>query len=297
MRGRPARPPAVAEFSGVVSNFRIDDFPQISIDRSVSRYLLPRELEAADEVVRRVLARVPAMLELALLFGSKARRQARPESDVDVLLVFRRLRWDREPQAGMAEQIAGEVAVETGVPVATWTVSLIDLERGNRTPMLVDALADGVPLWPWDADPPRPPFTPWDAVTCAGALLQRVREGSDEAAGHLAAGRSGDAAKRARDDLVRLCTAALLLRGDTRPRKAGAVTAAADYPDLPVRDGDAALYGWAARSYGPTGKDADIPVAPPPGGMAAVAREICRLRAWVEREAGELARGLGLEVD
>src|SRR5206468_4359111 len=94
-------------------------------NRAAARFLTGRELAAADEVVRRVRARVPATLALALLFGSKARRQARPDSDVDVLLVFRRLTWDREPQAGMAERIAHEVASETGVPVATWTVSLV----------------------------------------------------------------------------------------------------------------------------------------------------------------------------
>jgi hypothetical protein len=259
-------------------------------ERAVSRFLSPREADAADEVVRRVLARVPATLELALLFGSRARRQARPDSDVDVLLVFRRLTWSREPQAGMAERIAEEVAAESGVPVATWTVSLIDLERGRRTPMLVDALDDGVPIWPVDAMSPRLRFTIDDAVSCAGALLERVREGSHETAGHRAAGRWADAAKRARDDLVRLCTAALLLRCETRPRKAGAVIRAAQRPDLPVPRGDERVFRWAARSYGPGGRDADRAVPPPPGGLRAVAREICRLRAWVAREARALAR-------
>ena len=54
-----------------------------------------RERAAAMEVVRQVRRRVGARLECALLFGSKARRQARPDSDVDVLLVFRRLPPDR----------------------------------------------------------------------------------------------------------------------------------------------------------------------------------------------------------
>jgi hypothetical protein len=260
--------------------------------RLVGHYLSEPEVAAADEVVRRVLAHVPAQLELALLFGSKARRAARADSDVDVLLVFRRLPWDREPQAGMAEEIASEVAAETGVPVATWTVSLMDLERGRRTPMLVDALNDGVPLWPRDAVCGGLRFTPDDAVSCAGALLQRVREGSAEAAEHLRAGDMQAAATRARDDLVRLCTAALLLRGETRPRRAGAVLRAAERPDLPVGDGDRAVLRWAARSYGTQGKDAALPVPPPPGGFRSVAREIDRLRAWVARQAQALERHL-----
>ncbi|MDB4951825.1 MAG: polymerase beta, Nucleotidyltransferase [Gemmatimonadetes bacterium] len=182
--------------------------------------LSPRALAAADEAVRRVRQRVPAALEMALLFGSRARGEARADSDVDVLLVFRRLAWDREPQAGMAERIAERVAEETGVPVATWTVSLADLRRGRRTPMLVDALEDGVPLWPRGLRVPRLPFTAADAVTCTHSLLDRIAEGSARVERLLADGRAPDAAKRARDDLVRMCTAALLLAGETRPRGA-----------------------------------------------------------------------------
>ncbi|HEU4884430.1 MAG TPA: nucleotidyltransferase domain-containing protein, partial [Longimicrobium sp.] len=89
-----------------------------------------RERAAAMEVVRHVRRRVGARLERALLFGSKARRQARPDSDVDVLLVFRRLPPDREPQASDAERVADEVARQSGVPIGVWSVSLEDLEQG-----------------------------------------------------------------------------------------------------------------------------------------------------------------------
>src|SRR4051794_41966622 len=106
-------------------------------DPLLARLVSPREHAAAMELVRRVRRGVPAELWRALLFGSRARGEARPDSDVDVLLVFRALPPDREPHAGIAERIADETARDTGVPVTAWSVSLDDLVCGRRTPMLV----------------------------------------------------------------------------------------------------------------------------------------------------------------
>lgn len=252
--------------------------------------LAPREHAAALELVRRARRRVPAELVRALLFGSRARREGRPDSDIDILLVFRMLPPDREPQAGMAEALADEVAAETGVPVTVWSVSLADLACGARTPMLVDALDDGVSLWPAGAPPLRVLYTPRDAFFCTGALLERVAEGGEEVADALGAGDDAAAAKRARDDLVRLCTAALLLGGVTRPRRGEAVRAF-------LADGGGAFDGpvlrWAARSYGPAGKDDEAPVPPPPGGIEAAAETVEALRAHVARGRARLARALG----
>jgi predicted nucleotidyltransferase len=252
--------------------------------------LRPSERAAALELVRRVRAEVPAELSRAFVFGSKARGEARPDSDVDVLLVFRRLPPDREPQAGMAEALAERVAADTDVPVTVWSVSLVDLERGNRTPMLVDALDDGIPLWPPGAPPLPLPFTPLDALRCTDALLARVREGGEDASGHLLAGDHGAAWKRMRDDLVRLCTAGLLLAGETRPRRGDAVRrflARGNGGEIPARF--APVFRWAAGSYGPAGRDDEAPVGPPPGGTREAAALIDLLRRRVIDRAGELA--------
>jgi predicted nucleotidyltransferase len=255
-----------------------------------------RERAAAMEVVRQVRRRVGARLERALLFGSRARRQARPDSDVDVLLVFRRLPPDREPQASDAERVAEEVARRTGVPIGVWSVSLEDLEQGYRTPMLVDALDDAVPLWP-DADPPRAAFTPRDATFCAARLLERVDEGGEKVARSLA---HGDDAwmRRSRDDLVRLCTAVLLLAGDTRPRRADAIRAfLARNPRFPLSSAERAALAWAARSY-PRGHlelDDDHPVPHPPCTPGVLLDLIERLRALVASR-GERAEGAGCFV-
>ncbi|HEY0152226.1 MAG TPA: nucleotidyltransferase domain-containing protein [Longimicrobium sp.] len=245
----------------------------------IRAFLTPGQLAAAREVVRRVRREVDAELWRVFLFGSRARREARPDSDVDLLLVFRWLPPDREPQAGEAEDIADEVAERSGVPVTVWSVSLPDLERGRRTPMLVDALDDGIPLWPEGGAPLHLPFTPDDAVWCTGCLLDRVAEGGAEVPALLRAGDVDGAARRVRDDVVRLCTALLLLHGETRPRRGEAVHRIAS------RD---PVLRWAAEAWGPPGHEEDTPVPPPPGGFGAAFAAVERLRGEVLRGRGRL---------
>ena len=224
-----------------------------------------------------------ATLEWVLLFGSRARGDARPDSDVDLLLIFRSLPPDREPQATQAEEIADAVAEASGVPVATWSVALIDLEVGRRTPMLVDALEDGITLWPPGRPCPVLPFTEEDALACTDALLERVAEGSEEVAELVWEGDIPAAAQRIRDDLVRLSTAHLLLSGETRPRRAAAP---ARFLERVRGNGGVSrevvhALEWAIHSFGPEGRDADRPVPPPPCDLPTLARAIDDLRLRV----------------
>jgi predicted nucleotidyltransferase len=251
-----------------------------------------RELCAARSFIDAVLREVPAELIQASLFGSRARGEARPDSDVDVLLVFARLPPDREPQATLAERLAEQAASESGIPIAAWSVSLIDLEPGNRTPMLVDSLEDAIPLW-WRHRPlPCLTFGPADALHCVSALLDRIDEGSAEFAANIEHGSRSSAARRVRDDLVRACTAGLLLRGITRPRRGAAVRAftrlllAADPPPPSVL----ATLRWAAESFGADGNDEDAPLREPPGGLPAAVATLAGLRRGVLRGAERLAR-------
>jgi len=261
------------------------------MDARLRHLLTAREHAAAMELVRRVRAGVPARLWRALLFGSKARGQARPDSDLDVLLIFHDLPWNREPHAGIAEDMADAVAADTGVPVTAWSVSLPDLERGRRTPMLVDSLDDGIALWPVGAPPVRVDYTPDDAYYCTGQLLERVREGGIEVEAAWDHGDLAEAARRARDDLVRMCSAALLLDGVTRPRRGEAVRRFAARHGSPP--GLAAVMRWAAESYGADGKDGDGPVPPPPGGVRAAARAVEAVRRRVSARRRELRVGTG----
>lgn len=258
----------------------------------IEEVLGARELCAARAFLDSVLRHVPAELVQAALFGSRARGEARPDSDVDILLVFAHLPPDREPQATVAERLAEQAARESGIPLTAWSVSLVDLEAGNRTPMLVDSLEDAIPLW-WRRRPlPRLPFGPADALHCASALLDRIEEGSAEFAALLERGRPASATRRVRDDLVRGCTAALLLRGITRPRRGAAVRAftrlllAADPPP----PGVLATLRWAAESFGPDGNDEDAPLHRPPGGLLGAVSTLQGIRRGVLRGAERLAR-------
>jgi predicted nucleotidyltransferase len=257
------------------------------------RLLSSEQRDAIDLLVEGVLEGIRVELIQASLFGSTARGEARGDSDLDILLVFRWLPPDREPFATQAEKLAEEVAARTGVPVTVWSVALFDLEEGNRTPMLVDALEDSVPVW-CRSHPLRPvAFTPADRVRCAEALLDRVCEGSEEFGAAWARGDFDTASRRARDDLVRLSSALLLLRGLTRPRRSDAIrtVSVSEFgrhgPPLFERP----VFEWACESFGPEGRDEDRWVHPPPGGFAAVAATIDDLRERVTQLIVHLAPG------
>ncbi|MBB4639159.1 nucleotidyltransferase domain-containing protein [Longimicrobium terrae] len=263
--------------------------------RTLACCLDARARAAVRDVVRQVRLRVPAELVYAELFGSRARGDARADSDVDLLLIWRHLPPDREPQAGHAEAIAAEVAAHTGVPVGVWSVALEDLSAGRRTPMLVDALDDAVAVWPAEHAPLRVPFTPADARFCAGRMLDRVAEGSGEVAASLRRG-TDDWLRRVRDDVVRLCTAVLVLAGDTRPRRGETVRAfAARNPGWARTRAEARALAWAARSYPPGHLELDDlpPVPPPPVNAHVLLDLVQRLRVEAARRLRSASRGTG----
>ncbi|MEX2572602.1 MAG: nucleotidyltransferase domain-containing protein [Gemmatimonadota bacterium] len=263
---------------------------------SVGQALTAPELAAVRYFVARVLEEIRSPLVQAALFGSKARGEARADSDVDVLLVFRHLPPDREPHASAAERIAMEVAAETRVPVTVWSVSLVDLDVGQRTPMLVDALEDALPIWCWPEPLPSVAFTPPDTARCADALLARVAEGSRDFAEALFRGDLLAARLRGRDDVIRLLTALLLLDGTTRPRRSDVVEAyrvvdpeGAENPPL-LAD----MLAWARASFGADGRCDDLPPPPSPGGERGLAEVVDLLRRRVRVALERLCQEAGL---
>ena len=177
----------------------------------------PREHDAVARFLLAMLAAGDPPLLRAVLFGSKARGDFDEDSDIDVLVVCDVPPSHRDRASAAVYRLADHVSALTGVDLEPWTVCAADLQEGCRTPMLVDALEDGFPLWP--RSPLRLPFTPADACFCASCLLDWVAEGGPIVRAALASGRLADAARRARDDITRLATAALLLEGDTRHRR------------------------------------------------------------------------------
>lgn len=247
--------------------------------------LTPREHAAVTRFLRRALARGNPPLFRAALFGSKARGDFDRDSDVDVLLVADVDADDRLPAAEAFGRLAGRVTEETGVEIEPWTVCVVDLDEGRRTPMLVDAAADSIPLWPAGAPPLRAPFTPADAVFCAECLLGWVEAGGDVSGRALAEGALDQAARRARDDIARLATAALVLCGDTRHRRVGTLRR---FEERFVRTGTVSprvlpALAWAARAYPPDGgRGQETP--PVPAAAAATAALGRRLVATLEAE-------------
>lgn len=241
------------------------------------------ELRAAARLIAQVRARHDARLIRAALFGSKARGDSDEHSDVDLLLVCDIPSERREIVGRANAALARSVEAESGVCVEPWTVSADDLRRGRRTPMLVDAVADSVPLWPRGAPPLRAPFTPRDAVYCADRLLDWVDDGGAIAARALREGRAADAAARARDDIARMATAALLLTGDTRHRRVGSLR---KFERRFIRSGLVPLGAraslrWAEQAY-PRDGGRGMEHPPVPAWAAATARLGCELAAGLE---------------
>jgi hypothetical protein len=194
-------------------------------------------------------------LDRIVLFGSRARGDHDAASDVDVLFVCALPESEREFAAGWHRRAARRIGARYRIDLQPWTVTLPELARGRRTPMLVDALADGITLWARNGRPAVLHFTPEDARYCAACLLDWVADGGALVRRWLAAGARERAAERTRDDIVRLATAALLLGGHTRHRRRGSL---ADFDERFVARGIVspgvrpALH-WAAAAFPPDG--------------------------------------------
>lgn len=232
--------------------------------------LAREERRAVRQLVASLLEDGWPPLLWAALFGSKARGDFDVASDVDVLLVCAIEPWQRDEAADVVERRARAIGARIGVRLEPWTVCADDLRQGNRTPMLVDAVEDAVTVWPPAAPPARAPFTPADALFCAGRLLEWVESGGDFVRHALEAGRWDEAAVRARDDIVRLATAALLLTGDTRHRRRSTLRkferklVGSGWISARVRP----ALDWAAAAYpsdGTRGSPAGVALAPSPG--------------------------------
>lgn len=213
--------------------------------------LTQREQRVVSHFIRRMSGPPWPPLLRAVLFGSKARGDDDADSDIDVLLLFDSDVESRRELGRLAAANAAELARRTGVLLEPWAVPLADLTRGARTPMLVDAFADGLTLWPLHARSLRLPFTLADARFCASRLLEWVEEGGTLVEAALADGRLAFAAERARDDIVRLAAAALLLEGDTRHRRTGTLRRFERRFVAPRRvpAANAVALAWAAAAF------------------------------------------------
>ncbi len=63
---------------------------RVAIKKPLSHALQPDELRAVEEFKRRILAELPGQVKDIILFGSKARGDAHPGSDIDLLVIVDR---------------------------------------------------------------------------------------------------------------------------------------------------------------------------------------------------------------
>ena len=84
--------------------------------------------------VRTFLARVPPefKVEKAIVFGSRARGDNRPDSDADLALVFER--GNEWPIVGLLAGLAFDVLMDTGILVQPVPISTLDWTHPERFP-------------------------------------------------------------------------------------------------------------------------------------------------------------------
>jgi len=112
------------------------------------------EQQALAEYQRMLIEKHPQRLMRLVLFGSKARGDAGPESDVDVLVVLSdgHTAQDGFYSLGLTDPVWREIMGDTfdllmkyGVNISPTLVS--EDEYRHRTPIIVRAEQEGVVLW------------------------------------------------------------------------------------------------------------------------------------------------------
>jgi predicted nucleotidyltransferase len=103
-----------------------------------------------ESVVRAFLARLPAELrvEYAILYGSRARGEDRPDSDADLALILAEGEADWDLVGDLAE-LACDVYLERGILVQPVPISLrhwLNPERFPRPGFLRNVARDGIVL-------------------------------------------------------------------------------------------------------------------------------------------------------
>ncbi|HVS76906.1 MAG TPA: nucleotidyltransferase domain-containing protein [Steroidobacteraceae bacterium] len=87
-----------------------------------------------ESAVRSYLARVPTELKIekAIVFGSRARGDNRPDSDADLALIFDR--GNEWPIVGLLAGLAFDILMETGILVQPVPISSLDWAHPEQFP-------------------------------------------------------------------------------------------------------------------------------------------------------------------
>lgn len=110
-------------------------------------YLRPNEEAAVGECVGRLMSHLDGWLVEIYLFGSKARGDFTPDSDLDLLIVLEADDWEAKDKVRF---VAADVSLEYDVLINTHILSRARWEEMARQQATLwrEVQQDGVPLMP-----------------------------------------------------------------------------------------------------------------------------------------------------
>lgn len=111
----------------------------------MTKHLQPNEQQAVSKFVDLLRRRYPEHVQQAILFGSKARGDSRPESDIDILIVVDHDDW-RLSHA--ISDLAADVSLEYDVLLGPHVIGRERWERMRQRSfgLYLNVASEGIPL-------------------------------------------------------------------------------------------------------------------------------------------------------
>ena len=111
--------------------------------RSPTEVLRPEEAQAVEEFKEKLLAALPDQVRDIILFGSKARSDGHPESDIDLLVV---LENPTKEQTDTLYDITFDILLDRGVDLSAITFSWEEAMRKRElgTPLMRNVAEEGI---------------------------------------------------------------------------------------------------------------------------------------------------------
>ncbi len=113
--------------------------------KPISHILQPDELLAVEEFKRRILAELPGQVKDIILFGSRARGEAHPGSDIDLLVVVDR----RTPKADdVISDITADTLLEKKIDISALDFTSEEIAEWSAigTPLMRNVANEGIVL-------------------------------------------------------------------------------------------------------------------------------------------------------
>jgi predicted nucleotidyltransferase len=117
------------------------------VSQTLSALLSPKEREAVTYFVEQLRQRYPGRILQTMLFGSKARGDSQPWSDIDILVVVDREEWQFQHAIST---LAARVSLEYDVLIGPRIIGQIRWERMREHSfgLYRNVVAEGIPLAP-----------------------------------------------------------------------------------------------------------------------------------------------------